>query len=329
LRISNPKSRVVGLNTPDLEVPAVSVVVPAFERIGPLREAIRSVLSQSFVNFEIIVVDDGSRVPVEVALADFTDERLRFIRQSNRGASSARNRGIDAARGRFIVFLDSDDCLLPRFFESVLELAGTASHVVVAPTCVVNRGKDLTCIKPTKHLADGEMLATFMMCKGGFVSTSGLLTPAQLVRSVMFSEDASYGDDTDFLIRLQLAGGTFKMTTYPVVLISDESAHGRMSSMLPTEANLPWLDRLRGRIPEREYLAYYGWHVAKGNSRNRPMRAMWYYTRALANGSFSPVFALRVLAQIVLSERLYRAIVDLVLSAQKRTRKSQPPLTGK
>ena len=94
--------------------PIVSVILPTFNRLDQTRLAIESVLAQTMADFELIVVDDGSTVSMEAALADLSDNRIKLIkRRVNCGAAAARNVGIHLARGQFIAFLDSDDRWLP------------------------------------------------------------------------------------------------------------------------------------------------------------------------------------------------------------------------
>lgn len=90
------------------ETPQVSVIIPTFNRAWAVGRAIDSVLSQDYPNFELIVVDDGSTDPTRDLLSAYTD-RIVCIYQSNQGVSAARNRGIAAASGDLIAFLDSDD----------------------------------------------------------------------------------------------------------------------------------------------------------------------------------------------------------------------------
>src|SRR5262245_26703612 len=90
--------------------PVVSVIVPVYNRVDLLKDAVRSVLAQSFADFELIVVDDGSTADIAGALRPFEDGRIRLMRHDvNRGAAAARNSGIAEARGKFCAFLHSDD----------------------------------------------------------------------------------------------------------------------------------------------------------------------------------------------------------------------------
>jgi glycosyltransferase involved in cell wall biosynthesis len=90
-------------------IPKVSVVVPTYNRADRVCGTIESVLAQSFSDFEVIVVDDGSSDDTEAVLARAFGDRIRYFAQANQGASVARNRGIEEARGEWIAFLDSDD----------------------------------------------------------------------------------------------------------------------------------------------------------------------------------------------------------------------------
>jgi len=97
----------------EIRTPTVSVIIPTYNRFSFIGQAIASVLSQSFMDFEIIVIDDGSTDDTELVVREITDPRLVYIRQENRGRSHARNFALFLARGRYIAFLDSDDLYLP------------------------------------------------------------------------------------------------------------------------------------------------------------------------------------------------------------------------
>ena len=95
------------------ESPLVSVIIPTYGRNEYLTAAVRSVINQTYKNIELLIVDDGSSVPITETLADLPFDRLSavtFIRHyKNRGANAARNSGIRAANGKYIAFLDDDD----------------------------------------------------------------------------------------------------------------------------------------------------------------------------------------------------------------------------
>ena len=101
------------------EGPLVSVVIPTWNRRQLVQEAIASVVAQTYGNFELIVVDDGSTDGTIEELRKLTDPRLRLIACPHSGVTAvSRNRGIETARGEFVAFLDSDDLWLPRKLEA-------------------------------------------------------------------------------------------------------------------------------------------------------------------------------------------------------------------
>src|SRR5436305_5180727 len=99
----------------------VSVVIPTYNCGGLVAEAVGSVLAQSRLPAEIIVVDDGSRDDTRERLAPFGD-RIRYVCQANQGVSAARNLGVQHARGEVIAFLDADDIWHPRRLELQLQV---------------------------------------------------------------------------------------------------------------------------------------------------------------------------------------------------------------
>ena len=106
------------------ESPSVSVVIPCFNLGTYFDEAVQSVLDQTYQDFEIVIVDDGSDDPAtRHMLASYRRPRTRIVRTENRGLASARNTGLEASSGRYLSFLDADDILEPTFLErAVAEL---------------------------------------------------------------------------------------------------------------------------------------------------------------------------------------------------------------
>jgi glycosyltransferase involved in cell wall biosynthesis len=103
-----------------------TVVIPTYQRLELVRQAVQSVLAQTFQDFEIVVVDDGSPEPIQLSTPD---ERVRVIRhETNLGTAAARNTGIRAARGELVAFLDSDDVWLPEKLEKQAALLEHAAY---------------------------------------------------------------------------------------------------------------------------------------------------------------------------------------------------------
>jgi len=97
--------------------PFFSVIIPTYNRREFLKKAVDSVLSQTFKNFELIIVDDGSTDDTQSLLDWYQESRIKYIYQKNHGVAHARNRGLEKTRGEWVAFLDSDDWWLPRKLE--------------------------------------------------------------------------------------------------------------------------------------------------------------------------------------------------------------------
>ena len=108
--------------------PTVSVIMAAYNHAGYIAQAITSVLSQSWQDLELIVIDDGSTDRTREVVAGFADP-VRYIYQENQGQGGARNTGIAHARGEFISFLDDDDLWLPDCLETVMAVLRSRPEV--------------------------------------------------------------------------------------------------------------------------------------------------------------------------------------------------------
>ena len=100
-------------------MPFFSIILPTYNRAYLLPKAIESVLSQTFVDWELIIVDDGSTDNTKELIEAYSNERIRYIYQINQERSAARNKGIENATGEYICFLDSDDYFLPEKLETI------------------------------------------------------------------------------------------------------------------------------------------------------------------------------------------------------------------
>jgi len=201
--------------------PPVSVVIPAYNREGSIVAAIGSVLAQSFRDFELLVVDDGSRDGTLAAARGVADPRLRVIAAAkNGGAAAARNLGAAAARGDWIAFQDSDDEWLPRKLEKQMaRLAApdpASGAAWLGAYCGLltlgwldDRPGDRTRLRyvpdPAVTPAEGAILAPLLM--GNMISTQTLVVRRDRFAALGgFDEATTPIEDWDFVIRLAAAG---------------------------------------------------------------------------------------------------------------------------
>ncbi len=187
--------------------PTVSVIIPAYDAARWLREAIVSVLNQNFQDFEIVVVDDGSTDDTRQIVESFTDSRLRYIYQPNRGLSAARNTGIRAALGRYIALLDADDVFKPDKLAkqvAILEGEPNIGLVLCGYELIDESGRVLREEKPYLRVPEVD-LRTVLFWNPLLPSTL-LIRRVWLDRVGMFDESLRRYEDWDFAVRIAFAG---------------------------------------------------------------------------------------------------------------------------
>jgi glycosyltransferase involved in cell wall biosynthesis len=143
--------------------PLVSVVIPAYNAERTLGETVASVLSQSFTDFEALVVDDGSSdATAEVALAS-ADSRLRVLKTANGGVSRARNTGIAAAKGELIAFLDSDDIWEPDKLERQVAALGASPSAGFCVTAAIRIDEHSQVTEPIPLVRAPDVCRTLLL----------------------------------------------------------------------------------------------------------------------------------------------------------------------
>ncbi|MBS0472846.1 MAG: glycosyltransferase family 2 protein [Proteobacteria bacterium] len=296
-----------------MTAPFFSVVIPVYNRAHILRHALDSVLVQDEQDFEIVVVDDGSRDDPKAVIDLLNDPRIRYVRRTNGGGGAARNTGIAEARGEFIAFLDSDDAFLPHHLAQMRALLAGTTNVAGYARIVVDRGGGRTLLKPPRGIAPGEDMARYLLCDRGFVPTITTVVPRELAQQVLYDTDLREAEDTDFAIRLALAGCRFRMAEEPGAVWADHYDPNRQSAGRSTARLAQWLERMKPRMSRAAYLGGRGWAVAKGVALQSRARALHFYLAAVLAGCYRPRLAVVVFLQIFLPDRTYRRLADGVV----------------
>lgn len=100
--------------------PKISVIIPIYNCEKYLNRLIDSILSQSYANFELILINDGSKDNSGKIIKTYQDKRIKILDKENTGVSDSRNKGLEIAAGELICFLDSDDYISPNYFETII-----------------------------------------------------------------------------------------------------------------------------------------------------------------------------------------------------------------
>jgi len=197
--------------------PLVSVVIPTYNRAHVVRRAIDSVLAQTFADFEIIVVDDGSTDRTDELVQGIPDWRIRYIRNSrNLGLAATRNAGIRQARGQYIALLDSDDEWLPEKLDRQLSVMRQAAEPVGLTYTGYDRiynGKCIGTFVPSHH---GPVLRA-LLHKNVLMgcSSTALISRTCLVDIGLFDERLRSSEDYDLWLRI---AKRWRIEPLPVVL---------------------------------------------------------------------------------------------------------------
>ena len=192
----------------------ISVIIPVYNGSQYILGAIKSVFDQTFKDFEIIVVDDGSTEDIKAILGSWIkDEKVRYIYQENKGLAGARNTGIRLAQGNFLKFLDCDDVLYPQ------QLALQFDHLKNKPESVISVSDyDLEFENKIKKsvklwLGNRNQLGRFIEANPCPVHT--ILIRRSLVEKMDgFAEELPSQEDTDLWLRILVQGGSFEKIDY-------------------------------------------------------------------------------------------------------------------
>ena len=183
-------------------MPTVSVIIPTYNRASMLREAIQSVLDQTYSDFEIIVVDDGSTDNTGDVVSVFSDTRIRYVFQENRGRSNARNHALSLARGEYIAFLDSDDLFLPsklgiqvKALEDNPDYGMVYSHALR----VDNQGRAIAGRRYPRIKLSGRIYPELLYTRGSIITT-----PSVVMRSAILNEIGGFDERMDICEDLDL-----------------------------------------------------------------------------------------------------------------------------
>ena len=195
-------------------MPKISVIIPTHNRARYVSEAIDSVLAQTYSDYEVIVVDDGSTDDTRFVLQSYGD-KIRYIYQPNAGVSAARNHGITEARGDWIAFLDSDDIWFPgKLAEHIHFITDTPSVVLHTVNLEVPREEhcagtsfEHSGFSPTelRGIIDAPFMTHFQH-RTIVMLQAVLCQKACLIRAGVFDTDLSITEDYDLMCRMALQG---------------------------------------------------------------------------------------------------------------------------
>jgi len=196
----------------------ISCIIPTYNRAHLVCDAIDSALAQTYPCHEIIVVDDGSTDNTQQVLAERYGKKIRYIWQENQGVSAARNRGIEAATGEWLAFLDSDDIWLRQKLEFQISavVQFPSARAVYADDGQMNTDNEYAQAAEIVYFESKERFLKDLMQRCFVPMSSLLVSREQLGEHLRFNEHIRWGEDWDFIA--QIASQTsFCKVDFPLV----------------------------------------------------------------------------------------------------------------
>jgi glycosyltransferase involved in cell wall biosynthesis len=184
----------------------VSVIIPTYNSVRYVTEAIDSVLTQTYRDFEILVVDDGSKDETSEVLTKRYGDSIRYLYKENGGVSSARNYGIERAEGKYIAFLDADDIWLPEKLEKQVDLLEKHPEVGLCYVSTQRVDEDLNFLNKIEAKSYADYCETLLL---NLNIVAGSCSSAMVRRDIISQTDGfdakfSTYADWEFWLRLSL-----------------------------------------------------------------------------------------------------------------------------
>ena len=318
--------------------PRVSVVIPTYNRGNLLPRAIESALAQTFSDFELIVVDDGSTDHTTEVVRGIDDPRVRLVGDTtNRGTSAARNQGIREARCGLVAFLDSDDEWLPRKLELQLaRLDGDSDPRTAVAYCQVYTYDhlDQRLLREFGELREGALFHDLLAGWKPVTTSLFVVRRAALLEVGGFDETLPCAEDYDLWLRLAQASYRF-VGVNEVLVVKHESAGVQLSK--DPVARLRGHERMdqNWRATIIQHLgrgAYRRWRARRGAflqqvyyfrvrdaARGSQRAAAWrWFLAMLKLLPSSRAYVLRAFAAAILGPRAHRAVAHIRAALARR-----------
>ncbi len=265
--------------------PLVSIILPTYNRAAYLRQAIQSVLDQTYRHWELWVVDDGSTDDTREVLAGVTDERIQIVRCPHSGnRARVRNRGIAQAQGAYVAFLDDDDLWMPQ------KLAVQLADLRVHPDCrwsytyfkpINERGEDVPLPRRAEWQPVRGWIFRDLVAGRAWVGTPTVLAERSLLLEAgRFDESFLYSEDYELWLRVSLLSAVTLVTD---LLVAVRWQPGRVREASVFRHGVEMYRRLlaAGQLGDARSVCHRQWILASVNLANR-LRFEGAYREALS-----------------------------------------------
>ena len=183
----------------------ISVIIPTFNRAKSIIQSINSILSQTYHNLEVLIIDDCSNDNTESLISKIEDRRIKYIKlKENKGANFARNLGIKLSTGKYITFQDSDDIYhIDKIEKQYLNMIKRKSDFDFCQFCL-HFNNSFEVIFPRKYQQKNIQRKKILeeLCNGNFITTQSMLIKNSFIKKNLFDTNFSRFQDYDLVLRL-------------------------------------------------------------------------------------------------------------------------------
>jgi len=239
--------------------PLITIIIPCYNGEKHIHETLDSINIQSFKNYEVIVINDGSTDNSKSIIENYTNFEIRYVFQENKGVSNARNSGLKLSKGKYITFLDADDILSEDFLKSRLSFleqspefdfcCGSIQTFISNPNSIIDTFKGIA-----NNLNDEMFLidAEYSSVPSGYLFRKSILSD----KNIVFNEKLSSTADRYFLIEVSYVAKGFCSDELSVLYyrISDSSMSHKLNYKLVSDNELFLNELIKNDLIPKEYL---------------------------------------------------------------------------
>lgn len=260
--------------------PLVSIILPNYNNAKYVGEAIESVLSQTYTNWELIVIDDGSTDNSVEIIQKYAaqDERIKWlINATNKGVSASRNEGLKRYRGEFICFLDSDDVFLPNKLTDQVACLQQNENIDLVYSDQLVGDEKLSIIRKNEYFIPSIDLREFMAIRNLF-STLCVLLRRKLVEQVgYFDTQLAGGEDWDYWIRCSEKTPFIHLRTDTAIYRQHAAqSHKNIDKMKAAREQVIQKHFNKGRVKRLAWGAHYWTWARKSKYHKKYALTSWY-----------------------------------------------------
>lgn len=249
-------------------MPFFSVIIPLFNKEKFIEATLKSVLNQTFIDFEILIINDGSTDNSAEIIKDFDDPRIRYVFKENAGVSSARNTGIKKANAKFIAFLDADDIWEANFLEKIFSLTEKFPEAKLFATNYLEIYSNKIALPPKTKINNENIIQNYFeasLCQPIYCPSSLCVDKLVFEEIGYYNETITFGEDVDFNIRanrsFKLAYAVDPLVKYTMISENQITNTPIRNKTIPNFDNYEILDK--NNLSLKKYLDFHRYIFAK------------------------------------------------------------------